>query len=391
MNRFMRSRSVTAGVAAALAVVLLGGGVALAGHDSNTIHACISKSGVPRIVTSAAACLRGESYADWNKQGAPGQVGAPGADGAAGPAGPVGETGETGAPGPEGAAGPAGPVGETGSPGGDGADGLAGPVGARGETGAPGSAGLTGAPGPAGPAGPAGASLASIDDLTGMPCRVGELDEGVFEVTYAAAAASATRAMSFACKATTLFDLTVQPTAGGSIHGGPFACSDTQGCTRTFTPSAEVGLVPSAIDFYRFTGWTGACTGTNIPCTVTVDEAKTVGATFTKMGALSIDIYSQGNVGTHAPDVTIDAAVGGVPVEGWRDCGIETTLQTGMARCGFFLPVGTAVTLTATTDGGHLEWNGCDYGTGDPNGFGKTCQVTIKDAHYTFANLRVTP
>jgi len=67
--------------------------------EENTIHACVSRLGIVRIVASPNACLRYERPLSWNIAGSPGP---------AGPAGPMG------APGPQGLAGVQGPVGPRG-------------------------------------------------------------------------------------------------------------------------------------------------------------------------------------------------------------------------------------------------------------------------------------
>jgi hypothetical protein len=96
------------------------------------IHACQTKDGQLRIVSSAADCRRTERAIFWNVEGPQGPAGP---QGAAGPQGPQGDTGLAGPEGPE------GPEGPTGSPGPAGSQGLAGP------------------PGPTGPAGTAGESV----------------------------------------------------------------------------------------------------------------------------------------------------------------------------------------------------------------------------------------
>ncbi len=124
--------------------------------DVPTIQACVTSSGTPRIVASAQACRRGETYLSWNKegiQGLPGPRGLDGPEGPVGPAGPVGATGADGASGPEGPVGPAGPVGATGA---SGASGPAGPIGPAGAQGSPGPQGVPGPQGAAGPQGVAG-------------------------------------------------------------------------------------------------------------------------------------------------------------------------------------------------------------------------------------------
>src|SRR5687768_16345209 len=84
----------------AMAVAMVGGGVALGAGDDDTILSCVSKSGAIRIVKAPTDCdRRSETLLSWNKQGPIGPQGLPGVDGSPGP---------TGAPGPSGPAGPPG-------------------------------------------------------------------------------------------------------------------------------------------------------------------------------------------------------------------------------------------------------------------------------------------
>lgn len=95
-----------------LGVIALGGGLALANHDSNTIHACAKDAtGALRKVTSAQECKSGETAVQWAITGVPGPQGSPGPQGPAGPQGPPGPAGPQGSPGPQGPAGPAGAPG----------------------------------------------------------------------------------------------------------------------------------------------------------------------------------------------------------------------------------------------------------------------------------------
>lgn len=91
---------------ATAAVGALGGtafAVETASTDANstTIHACVSKGGVVRVVDTGNACTRGETPLSWNQTGP------------AGPQGPEGPAGPSGPAGPTGAAGPTGPAGPT--------------------------------------------------------------------------------------------------------------------------------------------------------------------------------------------------------------------------------------------------------------------------------------
>lgn len=91
-----------------------------------------------------------------------------------------------------------------------------------GENGLDGQDGQDGAPGP---------GLTAIEGLTGLPCRVGQPDEGVVEVGYEPSSGT-TRGIELGCRASTLHTLTVTRTGQGTIAGGAISCGDT--CSAQF-------------------------------------------------------------------------------------------------------------------------------------------------------------
>ncbi len=112
---------------------------------------------------------------------------------------------------------------------------MQGPPGAQGVPGEDGKDGEDGAPGP---------GLASVEDLEGLPCRVGEPDEGTLDVEYAAATDTA-RGVSILCEASTLHTLTVDQPTGGKVTGGPIDCGTT--CSAPFASGAEVQLTAARV------------------------------------------------------------------------------------------------------------------------------------------------
>ena len=152
---------------------------------------------------------------------------------------------------------------------------------------------------------------------------------------------------------TPLFTLSVSLTGTGSGT----VTSDTGGisclpdCSFGYTSGTDVTLTAAADTGSEFTGWTGAgCSGTGT-CTVSMDQAHSVGAEFTNTSptpttrTLTV-VKSGGGSGT----VTSDPA--GI------DCGSD---------CSAGFPHGTSVTLTATPASGSTfagwEGEGCS-GTG---------------------------
>jgi hypothetical protein len=81
--------------------------------------------------------------------------------------------------------------------------------------------------------------------------------------------------------ATPKFTLTVAKAGGGSgsvtSSFGPIACGAT--CAGDYDQGSSVILTATPLSGSTFAGWSGACTG-NGSCTVTIDSAKTVTATF---------------------------------------------------------------------------------------------------------------
>lgn len=79
--------------------------------------------------------------------------------------------------------------------------------------------------------------------------------------------------------------LTVTATGDGMVTSEPagIACGTT--CMADFDPLSMVTLTATPGANAVFDGWTGDCSGTDATCTVTMDNAKTVGASFLTHGA----------------------------------------------------------------------------------------------------------
>lgn len=72
--------------------------------------------------------------------------------------------------------------------------------------------------------------------------------------------------------------LTVTRTGVGSISSKPAGLDCGSNCRAAFTPGSNVTLIAAATADTRFTGYSGDCTG--MSCTLTMDVAKSVTATF---------------------------------------------------------------------------------------------------------------
>ena len=77
--------------------------------------------------------------------------------------------------------------------------------------------------------------------------------------------------------------LTVDVAGNGNVSGGSGAINCGNGaniCSASFAANATVTLVATPSTGGTFVGWTGACGGTSTTCTVLMNQAKSVTATF---------------------------------------------------------------------------------------------------------------
>lgn len=147
-----------------------------------------------------------------------------------------------------------------------------------------------------------------------------------------------------------------------------------ENCRESFAKDAVVTLTAEAIGRSVFTGWSGACSGTNPTCTLTLNESKEVTAKFSKgvtSYTLTVATTVTGN-GTGTGSVT--STVGGI------SCG---------ATCTASFAAGTLVSLEAAPVSGSsfVSWSGSCSGTT------ATCLLTmdaVKNATATFRSNTVT-
>jgi photosystem II stability/assembly factor-like uncharacterized protein len=144
-------------------------------------------------------------------------------------------------------------------------------------------------------------------------------------------------------------------TGSGTVTSSParITCGGT--CVAAFPPGTLVTLTATPAAGSSFAGWGGVCAGTSPTCTVTMDVAKTVTATF--------------NAAVVNYTLTVSKA----------GTGFGTVTGTGIncgSDCSESYTSGTAVTLTATTATGSTftGWSG-----GGCSGTG-TCTVTMDAA-----------
>jgi hypothetical protein len=93
--------------------------------------------------------------------------------------------------------------------------------------------------------------------------------------------------------------LTVQKAGSGSgtVTSAPSGIDCRNDCEQEFEEGKVVTLTALSIPGTnsKFAGWSGGCTGTENPCMVTMNEAKTVTATFTSSGTKKLEVQFLGN------------------------------------------------------------------------------------------------
>jgi hypothetical protein len=183
--------------------------------------------------------------------------------------------------------------------------------------------------------------------------------------------------MDAAKNVTATFNTSVVPTFGlsvnrngtgtGNVSSTPNGINCGGICTANFDQNTGVTLTATATADAgsSFAGWTGACTGLTT-CTVTMDAAKTVTATFNLIPKFALTVAKNGT-GTGS----ISSNPAGV------DCGTTCTSS--------FLQ-GTSVTLTATAAAGSsfIGWAGACTGTG-------TCILTMDAIKTVTATFDTSP
>ena len=159
-------------------------------------------------------------------------------------------------------------------------------------------------------------------------------------------------------------------TGAGTVTSGDGRIACGTSCTAAYRPGAVVTLSAAAAANSTFQGWTGApACGSTGACTVTMDRARTVTATFGPR-------YRRLDVALSGPGAgTVTSAPDGV------DCG---------TTCSASMRYGRTVTLTATAGAGSVftGWDGACTGTG-PCRLDMTSPTTVT-ARFAIASHRVT-
>ena len=150
----------------------------------------------------------------------------------------------------------------------------------------------------------------------------------------------------------TLSVVTAPLTGGGTVSANPAGistCGAAGGvCGASYPVNQVVTLTATAQSGYKFSGWSGSCTGTSNSATVTMSQAKSCTATFTAQYALSVVPSPATGAGTVSSSPT-----------GIVNCGAAG------GTCSAIYDANQTVTLTAAVQPGYSfgGWTGSCSGS----------------------------
>ena len=161
------------------------------------------------------------------------------------------------------------------------------------------------------------------------------------------------------------YPLSVTPvgTGSGTVTSSPAGIDCGSDCVQNFTAGSTVTLRATPADASSFAGWGGACSGTGA-CTVTMDQARSVTATFSTLppGSFTLSIDDRG-IGRG----TVTSSPAGI------DCGSD---------CVQKFAAGSTVRLTAkpAAESTFAGWGGSCAGAG-------SCSVRMSRARKVYAEF----
>ncbi len=167
--------------------------------------------------------------------------------------------------------------------------------------------------------------------------------------------------------------LTVAIVGGGGVTSADKVLSCGSKCFSYYPLGTAVTLTAKPNSNSVFSGWSGACTGSALTCTLNVNDAVTATATFATAPAGG----GGGGGGTVNPTLSVKTAGGK---------GAITSAPAGIncgSTCTATVPAGTTFTLTAAPEAGFrfVNWSGACSGSA------LTCQVTVSSSVTAQANF----
>jgi alpha-tubulin suppressor-like RCC1 family protein len=152
----------------------------------------------------------------------------------------------------------------------------------------------------------------------------------------------------------------------GSVISSPAGISCGMQCSALYDVGTSIMLTPSADGRSTFAGWSGCDAVSGETCTVTINAATTVTATFElKRFALTVN-----RAGLLSDLGSVNSSPAGI------SCGTD---------CAETYTIDTVVTLTASPDVLFTGWSGCDAVSGT------SCTVTMRSARSVTASFLAVP
>jgi hypothetical protein len=151
--------------------------------------------------------------------------------------------------------------------------------------------------------------------------------------------------------------LTVSVTGSGTVTSNPTGITCPSTCSHVFTGGAQVTLTATPANGWSLSSWGGACSGSG-GCTVAMNAAESVTATFVQNVALSVTVTGSGSVMSSPTGISCPST------------------------CSANFAAGAQVTLTATPANGwgFSGWGGACSGVGN-------CVVTMNAAQSVTATF----
>ncbi len=168
------------------------------------------------------------------------------------------------------------------------------------------------------------------------------------------------------------FQLSLTAVGTGTISAQPSAANNL------YTAGTVVGLTAAPGTGYQFTGWSGACSGTAATCSVTMDAAKSVTATFTvQQFVLILTTVGDGSIAA-TPGSTSGTYGYGTIVT------LTATPSSTVTTAAATIATSTAVSAAGSQFAG---WSGACAAAGTA----PTCNVTMDAAKSVTATFTSTP
>ncbi len=174
--------------------------------------------------------------------------------------------------------------------------------------------------------------------------------------------------------------LFISKVGSGSVDSADRLIACGSKCVQPYNVNTLVTLTAKASSGYTFAGWAGACAGLDATCSVTVNAATNVTATF---AAIPKPVSGGGGGGTTTTTYALSVATNNGGIITGSPAG-DKTINCGK-DCGAKFAAGTVVTLTAVPPAGKafLGWTDACLAAGT----NLTCTVTMNAAKTAKGNF----